>query len=149
MNVDNPDPPESLPAYITDGVPKQDTESLRELQDWIDQLIQYRNNLSGDEIGADADQDEKRERINNSGDTTTVIKKVPRGKDACSNCPHGPYRYEVHRQRSWFGIITDLSTIKQARGSVSSVIWSLHFLVKPPPCLASATMTICHGTRET
>ncbi len=98
MNVDNPDPPESLPTYITDGVSKQDIESLRELQDWIDQLIQYRNNLSGDEIGADVDQDEKIERINNSGDTTTVIKKVPCGKDACSNCPHGPYRYEVHRQ---------------------------------------------------
>ena len=30
IDVDNPDPPESLPAYITDGVPKQDTESLRE-----------------------------------------------------------------------------------------------------------------------
>ena len=113
MSVDNPDPPESLPAYITDGVPKQDTESLRELQDWIDQLIQYRNNLSGDEIGADVDQDEKIERINNSGDTTTVIKEVPCGKDACSNCLHGPYRYEVYRQRSWFGIITDLSTIDQ------------------------------------
>ncbi len=32
MSVDNPDPPESLPAYITDGVSKQDTESLLELQ---------------------------------------------------------------------------------------------------------------------
>jgi hypothetical protein len=30
MNVDNPDPPESLPTYITDGVSKQDIESLRE-----------------------------------------------------------------------------------------------------------------------
>jgi len=39
ISVNKPDPPEPLPAYITDGVPKQDTESLLELQNWTDQLI--------------------------------------------------------------------------------------------------------------
>jgi len=32
ISVKKPDPPEPPPAYITDGVSKQDTESLLELQ---------------------------------------------------------------------------------------------------------------------
>jgi len=42
ISVKKPDPPEPPPAYITDGVSKQDTESLLELQNWIDQLISIR-----------------------------------------------------------------------------------------------------------
>jgi len=96
MPVDQPQPPESVPKYITEGVPKQDDTTLRELQSWIDDLIEYRSDISAEDI--EVSEEESLEAVDDSGETTTVIKKVPCGKDACSTCPHGPYRYEVHRE---------------------------------------------------
>jgi hypothetical protein len=43
MTADQPSPPDSLPKYIADGIPKQDTETLRNLQTWIDELLEYRS----------------------------------------------------------------------------------------------------------
>ena len=96
MPADQPQSPESLPKYIAEGVPKQDDTTLRELQSWIDELIEYRNEISPEEI--EVSDDESLEEVDASGETTTVIKKVSCGKDGCSTCPHGPYRYEVHRE---------------------------------------------------
>jgi len=96
MPVDQPQPPESVPKYIAEGVPKQDDTTLHELQSWIDDLIEYRSDISAEEI--EVSEEESLEAVDDSGETTTVIKKVPCGKDACSTCPHGPYRYEVHRE---------------------------------------------------
>ena len=94
--MDNrPKSPESLPKYLVEGVPKQDDSTLRELQGWIDELIEYRADIPVDEIKID--EEERLEAVDDTGDTTTVIKKVPCGKESCSTCPHGPYRYEVHR----------------------------------------------------
>jgi hypothetical protein len=47
---DPPLPPESLPNYISEGVPKQDDTTLDELQSWIDELIEYRNDISPEEM---------------------------------------------------------------------------------------------------
>jgi hypothetical protein len=103
ISVKKPDPPEPPPAYITDGVSKQDTESLLGVTELDRSINQYRDNPSDDEISVDVDHDGKIERINNSGDTITAIKNVPYGTDVCSNCPHDPYRYEVHQESgSWF-----------------------------------------------
>jgi len=96
MPADQPQPPESAPKYISEGIPKQDDTTLRDLQEWIDDLIEYRNDISPEEI--EVSDEESLEAVDDSGETTTVIKKVPCGKDACSTCPHGPYRYEVHRE---------------------------------------------------
>jgi len=95
MTVDQPQSPASLPKYIAEGVPKQGDTTLRELQSWIDELIEYRNDISPDEI--EVGDEESLEEVDDTGETTTVIKKVPCGKESCSTCPHGPYRYEVHR----------------------------------------------------
>lgn len=95
MSRERPKSPEGLPNYISEGIPKQDDKTLRELQVWIDKLIEYRADISVDEI--EVAEKERLEAVDDTGDTTTVIKKVPCGKDACSTCPHGPYRYEVHR----------------------------------------------------
>jgi hypothetical protein len=95
MSRERPKSPEGLPNYISEGIPKQDDKTLRELQVWIDELIEYRADISVDEI--EVAEEERLEAVDDTGDTTTVIKKVPCGKDACSTCPHGPYRYEVHR----------------------------------------------------
>lgn len=91
-----PKPPEPLPKYIGEGLPKQDTDTLRRTQEYITALIEYRENLSREEIQPDTG--EEIEEIEDSGSTTTVIKKVPCGKENCSKCPHGPYRYEIHRE---------------------------------------------------
>lgn len=96
MTADQPSPPDSLPKYIADGIPKQDTETLRNLQKWIDELLEYRADVVAEDIEGDSDQEIQ--DVDSSDGTTTVIKKVPCGKDACSTCPHGPYRYEVHRE---------------------------------------------------
>jgi hypothetical protein len=59
-------------------------------------LIEYRSDISASEV--EVPDEETIETVNDSGATTTVIKKIPCGKESCSTCPHGPYRYEVHRE---------------------------------------------------
>ena len=46
-----------------------------------------------------ADENEEIVEVDENGDEsgTTVIKKVPCGKD-CNGCPHGSYEYTVHRE---------------------------------------------------
>lgn len=47
--------PDSLPKYLADGVPKQDDQILHELQDWIDDLLEYRAQpLEDDELATQA-----------------------------------------------------------------------------------------------
>jgi hypothetical protein len=94
-----PEPPETLPQYITDGIPKQDTKSLHDLRDWIDNLLAYREDLSPDQI--EADPNESIEAVEDTSEGTVVIKKVTCGKENCkcqSGDLHGPYKYVVSRQ---------------------------------------------------
>lgn len=94
-----PSPPDSLPKYLAEGVPKQDDTTLQELTTWIDDLLTYRQEVAADEITAD--EDESIETVEQSSDGTVVIKKVTCGKDGCkcqSGELHGPYKYVVKRQ---------------------------------------------------
>ncbi len=94
-----PPPPDGMPAYIADGVPKQDTEDLKDLQQWIQDLIEYRQDISEEDI--EPSDNEAIESVEESSNGTTVIKKVTCGKDNCK-CQrgelHGPYKYIVTRQ---------------------------------------------------
>lgn len=93
-----PQPPDSLPKYITEGVPKQDEAALRALRDWIDDLLAYRRDVDTEVITA-AD-DESIEAVEDASEGTVVIKKVSCGKENCK-CQrgelHGPYKYVVRR----------------------------------------------------
>ena len=94
-----PPAPESLPQYLTEGVPKQDDADLRALQEWIDDLLAYRQDVVAAEITAD--EGEAIETVEDSTDGTVVIKKVSCGKATCkcqSGDLHGPYKYIVRRQ---------------------------------------------------
>ena len=94
-----PPPPESLPTYLAEGVPKQDDEDLRALQSWIDDLLEYRQDVAAEDI--DAGDGESIEAVEDSTEGTVVIKKVSCGKDNCkcqSGELHGPYKYVVRRQ---------------------------------------------------
>jgi len=97
--VPQPIPPGGLPQYIVDGVPKQTDEDLRALQDWIDDLLEYRKDLSIEDL--DLDENESIESVKGSSNGTVVIKKVNCGKEGCK-CQrgelHGPYKYVVRRQ---------------------------------------------------
>ena len=94
-----PSAPEGLPQYLAEGVPKQDDADLRALQDWIDDLLEYRQDVAAEDI--DAGEGESIEAVEESSGGTVVIKKVSCGKDNCkcqSGELHGPYKYIVRRQ---------------------------------------------------
>lgn len=97
--VTQPPAPDSLPQYLTDGVPKQNDENLHVLQEWIDDLLAYRQDVVAEEI--DVDDGESIQAVEESSDGTVVIKKVSCGKDNCkcqSGQLHGPYKYVVQRK---------------------------------------------------
>ena len=50
--VQQPSPPDGLPQYLAEGVPKQDGDTLRALQEWIDELLEYREDVAADDIAA-------------------------------------------------------------------------------------------------
>ena len=94
-----PSPPDGLPQYLAEGVPKQDDDALRALQGWIEELLSYRQDVAAEDI--DADDGESIQAVEESSDGTVVIKKVSCGKDNCK-CQrgelHGPYKYVVRRK---------------------------------------------------
>jgi hypothetical protein len=95
----HPSAPEGLPQYLAEGVPKQDDTDLRAIQDWIDDLLEYRQDVAAVDI--DAAEGESIEAVEESSGGTVVIKKVSCGKDNCkcqSGELHGPYKYIVRRQ---------------------------------------------------
>jgi len=51
-----PSAPEGLPQYLTEGIPKQDDTDLRALQDWIDDLLEYRQDVAAEDIDASEGQ---------------------------------------------------------------------------------------------
>ena len=91
-----PTSPDSLPKYLAEGLPKQSSETLRDVQDWIDELLEYRDRpLEEDEV---VDTGGQVKDVEQSSKGTVVVKKVPCGKDDCSTCPHGPYKYLYYRE---------------------------------------------------
>ena len=94
-----PSAPDGLPQYLTEGVPKQDNDTLRALQEWIDELLTYRQDVAAEDI--DDTDGESIQSVKESSDGTVVIKKVSCGKENCK-CQrgelHGPYKYVVRRK---------------------------------------------------
>jgi hypothetical protein len=97
-----PSPPTSLPKYLTEGLPKQDTETLHEIQNYVEVLIEYRNqSVDTDELPKAAEPVDEAD----SAESGTVVKeKVTCGDDSCKcasgNPPdiHGPYLYRYYRE---------------------------------------------------
>jgi hypothetical protein len=88
-----------LPESLAEGVPKQDDADLRTLQNWIDDLLEYSQDVAAEDI--DAGEGETIEAVEESSGGTVVIKKVSCGKDNCkcqSGELHSPYKYIVRRQ---------------------------------------------------
>lgn len=92
---EQPEPPTEIPAYVVDGLQRQDRESLRAVKEYVDELLKHLQREiqpeevvdEGEEI-VDVDEDEK---------GVIVKKMIPCGKD-CGGCPHGPYEYRAYRE---------------------------------------------------
>ena len=94
--MEQPDQPEQIPSYVAEGIQRQDTATLRAIIQYCERLINYYDReVHETELG---DQDEEVLDVEETDSGTVVIKKVPCGKDRCSTCPHGPYKYLVSRE---------------------------------------------------
>ena len=94
-----PTPPDGIPAYIVEGIDRQDQETLAAIEQYARERREYLETLEARELAAEdlADSDEELVDVEESAEGTVVIKKVPCGKD-CGGCPHGPYKYVVSRE---------------------------------------------------
>jgi hypothetical protein len=95
---DRPHAPDGLPKYVREGIPKQSSEDLRAVQEWIDELIEYRQDVALDEI--EASDGESIETVEETSSGTVVIWKNTCGSKGCkcqSGELHGPYKYVVTR----------------------------------------------------
>jgi hypothetical protein len=100
--MEQPSPPTSLPKYLAEGLPKQDTETLQEVQKYIEALIEYRDqSVDTDELPEAA---EPVDEPNNTEKGTVVKETVTCGDDSCkcasgdSTDTHGPYLYRYCRE---------------------------------------------------
>jgi hypothetical protein len=93
-----PEPGDSIPAYVVDGIDRQDAATLEAIAEYARARREYLDALESRELAKDdlADDGEEVVDIEDSDGGTVVIKKVPCGKE-CDGCPHGPYKYVVQR----------------------------------------------------
>jgi len=96
-----PEPPSAAPKYLAEGLPKQDVETLRDIREYVNALIEYREQpVEPDELPDTA------EPVDQDGDEkgTVVKEKVKCGDETCkcaSGAPadmHGPYLYRYYRE---------------------------------------------------
>ncbi len=98
MAPTEPTPDESIPAYIVDGLDRQDTATLAAIEQYARERREYLAALEAQDLDEDelADAGEEVIDVDEQDGGAVVIKKVPCGKD-CGGCPHGPYKYVVRR----------------------------------------------------
>ena len=94
--MEKPTPPDEIPSYVADGLARQDNQTLRQIIQHCEHLI-ANNEQDIDEEDL-ADESEELIDVDETETGAVVIKKVPCGKDNCSQCPHGPYKYIVTRE---------------------------------------------------
>ncbi|WP_123538561.1 DUF6788 family protein [Halosimplex salinum] len=100
MGTNGP-PPEELPKYLAEGIPKQDVSTLKAAREYIDELIATR------ERPVDVDElPEAAEPIEEAPEGYVVEELVSCGKDGCRCASgadedlHGPYRYRYYRDEN-------------------------------------------------
>lgn len=91
--------PGSLPKYLADGLPKQDQETLKDVREYVDGLLEYKEQLDDQPIEAD-DLSGDVEIIEEESKGTIVIEHRTCGDESC-HCmnggeKHGPYKYRAY-----------------------------------------------------
>lgn len=99
MTSEMPSPPPSLPKYLYEGMQKQDSDTLEDVKQYADELIEYNEAALEEDDLADGDERVRGSKQGPDG-WTWVSKEIPCGKkdDGCQSCPHGPYIYRVKRK---------------------------------------------------
>lgn len=90
-----------LPAYVRDGLRRQDLGALEDARDLVDELIaERRAELDADDTHPA--QHNQQTELDEVGDDSKgyVIKWQQCGRDNCESCPHGPYKYAVPEWKS-------------------------------------------------
>lgn len=97
MTDTSPPQPDSLPKYLADGLPKQDTETLEDVRDYVDELLEHRRRPI-DEADLPADAEPVDEDAGGKG--TIVKERVKCGANCTCNDGngHGPYKYRYYRE---------------------------------------------------
>ncbi|WP_435180446.1 DNA-methyltransferase [Halorussus sp. AFM4] len=93
----SPSPSDEIAQYIQDALDRQDPTTLRAIGDYAHELANHREFVRGEEIEPSVEDEESIEGVMRTHSGTIVAKKVPCGKENCSSCPHGPYKYRVYR----------------------------------------------------
>ncbi|WP_114579158.1 DUF6788 family protein [Saliphagus sp. LR7] len=113
-----PTAPASLPDYIADGLPKQDDETLRDTQEYIDQLLADRERRREDPVTEDELPDDV-DVVEEDSDGTVYHEYRTCGDDTCQcmsgGSKHGPYAYRAYRdgdtvRREYLGKAPDTNT---------------------------------------
>lgn len=94
--MDSPIPPESIPNYLAEGIPKQETTTLHDLNAYVEELIEFRDQKVTEEL-TDDQHVVTDNKAGNSDKGTVVKEKVTCGDESCECMTdgekHGPYLY--------------------------------------------------------
>nr|WP_264475253.1 site-specific DNA-methyltransferase [Halorubellus salinus] len=92
-----PSPPDEVAQYIRDALDRQDPTTLRLIADYADGLATHREFVPDEEVDQVVGEEDQILGVRRTHNGTIVMKEVPCGKENCSSCPHGPYKYRVYR----------------------------------------------------
>lgn len=114
----SPTAPSSLPNYLADGLPKQDDETLREVQEYVDELLAAREQRRSEPVTEDELPEDARV-LENKSDGAVYLEYRTCGDESCScmsgGTKHGPYKYRAYRdgdtvRREYLGKATETNT---------------------------------------
>ncbi|WP_336365001.1 DUF6788 family protein [Halalkalicoccus salilacus] len=92
--------PSSLPAYLAEGLPKQDDEALRDAREYIDELLAAREQRRQEPVTED-DLPEDTHLLENESSSAVYLEYRTCGATTCSCMTdgekHGPYKYRAYR----------------------------------------------------
>jgi hypothetical protein len=93
--MNEPKAPDSLPNYLAEGIPKQSDSTLKDLEQYVSELREYRDKeVSDDDLPESAEQVEDDDT---SSEGTLVKEYVTCGDENCGcmdgGDKHGPYLY--------------------------------------------------------
>lgn len=95
-----PTAPSSLPKYLAEGLPKQDDEALREVSEYIEELLAAREQRRDERVTED-ELPESAELLQNESSSAVYLEYRTCGDESCScmrgGKRHGPYKYRAYR----------------------------------------------------
>lgn len=107
-----------MPKYLAEGLPKQDDDTLREVEEYIDELIVEREQRRKESVTEDELPDAAH-LVETGSSGTVYLEHRTCGDGSCScmngGAKRGPYKYRAYRdddtvRREYLGKATDDAT---------------------------------------